>query len=255
LDIPIRIGIYAQHVDAGHLLAGHEGEGAVRVEPNLCRAVDGRHEPQDRSSIRSARLPSGALDIEDRDPVFAPERDPQFLAAARERRFMRFASNEDAGGHPFGVGRCACGWIGYVADDAFFHRIDQVDVARAAAARGEHAPVGRRHCSVGIYASVVERLVDHRRMRWGHAGRHKPERRARVLIETCQVDGRIDGVARRIDDAQGIGVFVGDENPVFALDGWRTPPRRAIRLGLGNPIGQGRTCRSHCHLQKFPSVE
>ena len=89
-------------------------------------------------------------------------------------------------------------------------------------------PSGDGTAPLGVDATVVQRLVDHRRMRWRHVGRHTAERRPRILIEAGQGDGRTACVAAPVDHHQGVEVFVGVEDAGAQVDaGGRLQRREA----------------------------
>lgn len=168
---------------------------------------------------------------------------------SRWNALVRFAAQQQATTQALGVGGGPRRRVGCVADDAALLGVDQINVAGAAPAGGQQPAIGRRHRAVRIDTAVVQRLVDHRRVRWRHAGRHKAKRGTRVFVKAGQVDRRLDGVGLGVDDHQGVGVFVGDEDAVTRVDVaarcagrqrccWCWCGRRGLGLGQARAGGQ-----------------
>ena len=131
---------------------------------------------------------------------------------------MRLPPDEDAAGQALGAGGGASLRVGCVAQHSAAGRVDEVHIAAAASGGGQQRAVGVGHGAVRVDAAVVQRFVDHGSVRWHDTAGHKPEGRAGVFVKAGQVDGGVHRVAGRVDDADGVGVFVGDEDAVLRGD-------------------------------------
>src|SRR5918911_1522981 len=99
-----------------------------------------------------------------------------------------------------------------------------------------------------IDAAVIERLVNHRGVAWHDARGHKAKRRSRILVEAREIDRRVDAIRLRIDDADGVRVFVGDEDAVKRLDA-----ALLLRLRFAH-TGGGRSRARGGELEKIAAV-
>ena len=249
LRVALRIWSDPEDVHPRHLLAGHERQGAVRREPDLGRPIDGgKVHPDGVHGCTSAGLDDG-LDVQDRDPVLAAYGYPHLFAVPREGGFVRLATHQNAAGEPLGArGRVGQG-VGSISDDFLREGIDQIEIARSATCGGQELPVRRGDHAVNVNRAVIERLVNHRRVGGHHAAGDETEGRARIFVEAGQVDGGVHGIALRIDDADGVGILVGDEDAIVRLD---RAASRGLRGGKSRACGHGKRAE-RCGLQNRAS--
>lgn len=97
-------GIDAEHAHFGNLLAGHKGQGSFRIEPDLCRAGDCWQEWPDRRGFGARQRAQRAPIVEDGDPAFTAQPDPQLAAIAAEGEPVRLMPDQDTAGQALGVG-------------------------------------------------------------------------------------------------------------------------------------------------------
>ena len=85
-----------------------------------------------RSVALPCQLARRLVHIQNRNAVFAAQSHPQLFSVAREGRLVRLAE-QDAARQALGVGGGTSLWVGDIAEHAPVDRINQINVAAAAA--------------------------------------------------------------------------------------------------------------------------